>query len=75
MVEKYETFNWDEAAKYRSPRRVEYWRTHFDKKISEEQYVADMQKLRVDSGKTRHYSPYKCRRDYRQLKKRFGFFV
>lgn len=74
MVVKFKTFNWEEAEKSRSPRRIEYWRTHFDKKLSEEQYVADMQEIRKTALKTRHYNLYKCRREYASLKEEFGWF-
>lgn len=74
MVEAFKTFNWDEAEKYRSPRRVAFWRAHFDEPLSEDEYVAAMQEIRKESTKTRNFNPSKCRYDYRSLKSRFGFF-
>ena len=74
-------FDWESLRERRSPVIVEYLESVFDTEISEERFAAEMSILsrkrphgfKNRPSKTR--SPNHCRRWYRSLKERYGFFT
>ena len=72
-------FSWEECKKLYSPEHVQFLTDTWNKQLSEEEFIAGMQKLREFSRakrrKNKLYSPNKLKKQYRNLVEIFGFFV
>ena len=80
MVDILPQFDWNKARDNRSPRKVEFWLQTFDKPLTEAKYVEQVKLLKPFSkatGRRRHeqYNPSRLKKEYRNLKERFGFFI
>lgn len=70
-------FDWEFAAKTRSPRRVQWLKDNHLKPVTEDQFVAAMCMMKGDAarkGKGKNYQPSRLRKQYRNLRITFGFF-
>ena len=82
---EYKDFNWDTYRGITNPLRFAWMEQNHAKPISEEQYVAEMKLLKQFSKENKkgkkarklfhcHYTPGALKKNYRNLKTRFGFF-
>ena len=79
-------FNWETAKEIRSPQTFEYLLQNFDRKVTEEEYINEMGLIKrfivSKSGKhglerralKRGYQISRMKKDYKNLKSKFGFF-
>lgn len=69
-------WDWRIAEARHSAARISFYREYFQKPITEEFFVEQMQKIRDQrKGSSYHYSPSHLKNQYRGLKSNFGFFV
>ena len=86
----YKDFDWEVAKTINNPIKYNYLKNYWDKEVSEEQFVQDWKlfkpfsKLHSFKGKknagmskklNRNYSASSLRGEYRNLQKKFGFFI
>lgn len=69
-------FDFEQALKQgRNPQVVNFFRENWNKKITEEEFIETMQKLRIHRlGDSKKYSPSHLKKEYKNLKEQFGFF-
>ena len=66
-------FDWDKCP--RNKKSIEYLLSRFQENIDIDIFVSEMRKLKKYGTRTRNYTPSNLKKDYRRLKKRFGFFT
>ena len=69
---KHKTFDWDKV--HSSPQRLDLMKKYFDKLTSEDDWVKLVGSLPRKKTSNRSRRPHAVRKDYRNLKEKFGFF-
>ena len=69
-------FDWKHAVTCNSPAKLQWIFENHKKKVAEQEYIEGVQALRqYRIGDTKHYTPSFLKRSYRDLVKKFGFFI
>jgi len=70
------TFIWENS--HHSPEKNQFLKENFNKPLSEKEYVdvmkKDYKKFSNGNGKNKNYKPHNLKKEYRRLRKSFGFF-